>query len=214
MGSDAASTVSRMTVWAFQSTLPGWGATACRHPPPRGHGISIHAPRMGSDQNVLSSIVTLWISIHAPRMGSDHTITLRAFRKIRFQSTLPGWGATRGRIVTGAVVDISIHAPRMGSDRLRPRGAPCSGHFNPRSPDGERLSFSINRLLSWIFQSTLPGWGATKIRPRLNLIPTYFNPRSPDGERRCIVVLMPVIVTNFNPRSPDGERLSAWMIRN
>ena len=58
----------------------------------------------------------------------------------KFQSTLPRWGATRRR--------------RLAMRRL--------WHFNPRSPDGERLGnpFDTARI-SVLFQSTLPGWGAT-----------------------------------------------------
>ena len=56
----------------FQSTLPVWGATVYVHRYGHRHGISIHAPRVGSD--------TL--------NGTSTTITLT------FQSTLPVWGAT------------------------------------------------------------------------------------------------------------------------
>ena len=57
--------------------------------------ISIHAPRMGSDDLADLILDTISrISIHAPRMGSDG-IPLDANRiSSRFQSTLPGWGAT------------------------------------------------------------------------------------------------------------------------
>ena len=57
-----------------------------------------------------------------------------------FQSTLPGWGAT---------------SPLAACRRHR-------RHFNPRSPDGERLPVSRFAMPS----------------------PSNFNPRSPDGERR------------------------------
>ena len=65
--------------------------------------ISIHAPRMGSDQATKQTAAEVEISIHAPRMGSDtsHVTLLH----------LP--------------VGISIHAPRMGSDRE-------NGHLRPR----------------------------------------------------------------------------------
>ncbi|AUD75147.1 hypothetical protein NRBB11_1422 [Bifidobacterium breve] len=56
----------------FQSTLPGWGATvAFDLGEVLAVFISIHAPRMGSDNdnNVLTP--DFKISIHAPRMGSD-----------------------------------------------------------------------------------------------------------------------------------------------
>ena len=60
------------------------------------------------------------ISIHAPRMGSD-TNTYQPQN----------------------VLVISIHAPRMGSDRSLSRSSYRTLHFNPRSPDGERLAASL-----------------------------------------------------------------------
>ncbi len=125
MGSDAQVALEGIEIVAFQSTLPGWGATlpfraGCtmglnfnpRSPdgerPERGvtgvaHGdISIHAPRMGSDDFRHRHSQVKNISIHAPRMGSDHV---------------------RARLAHGG--HISIHAPRMGSDRE-------NGHLRPR----------------------------------------------------------------------------------
>ena len=61
---------------------------------PDGHGISIHAPRVGSD-----------------RIGWDVLIRLG-----RFQSTLPVWGATDAKEQMMEQMEISIHAPRVGSD--------------------------------------------------------------------------------------------------
>ena len=80
--------------------------------------ISIHAPRVGSDdddvveqveQAVFQSTLPVWgatihhsrpyrscsISIHAPRVGSDYSLTTRCLAGYEFQSTLPVWGATR-----------------------------------------------------------------------------------------------------------------------
>ena len=102
-------------------------------------GISIHAPRMGSDARsshrprarpyfnprspdgerparVAADHAGVGISIHAPRMGSDFEAMCHQFVEYAFQSTLPGWGATAATV-------------RGGKGR--------------------------------IFQSTLPGWGAT-----------------------------------------------------
>ena len=57
----------------FQSTLPGWGATIGFAEAASADDISIHAPRMGSDQHLVGYLrFLLYISIHAPRMGSDH----------------------------------------------------------------------------------------------------------------------------------------------
>ena len=192
--------------------------------------ISIHAPRRGSDDLADLILDTISrISIHAPRMGSDG-IPLDANRiSSRFQSTLPGWGATT----------------RSGSE------SPLPEYFNPRSPDGERpmIYFSFSSVA--LFQSTLPGWGATSPLAACRRHRRHFNPRSPDGER--LAVRSPKVRVfafqstlpgwgatagqqvrhalavqfqstlpgwgatdewrnplptpqNFNPRSPDGER--------
>ena len=90
-----------------------------------GTDISIHAPRMGSDlgfslfiqwskdfnprspdgerpEIVRRLLETVFISIHAPRMGSDAQTGKDAGDHFKFQSTLPGWGAT-------AKMDIFAH---------------------------------------------------------------------------------------------------------
>ena len=81
-----------------------------------------------------------YISIHAPREGGDRIIRGVDKFTIRFQSTPPARGATRGTTparrcstfqstppargatgvlgVCGLVVAISIHAPREGGDGL------------------------------------------------------------------------------------------------
>ena len=78
--------------------------------------ISIHAPRVGSDENAKYIRLSFRISIHAPRVGSDKKGANLWHTQIRFLSTLPAWGAThlRARLIDGR--NISIHAPRVGSD--------------------------------------------------------------------------------------------------
>ena len=142
--------------------------------------ISIHAPRMGSDGGGKHHRSWTNISIHAPRMGSDCAISPLICPSRRFQSTLPGWGAT----------------VRLRGDVRRVQD------FNPRSPDGERPWVPLMRLLSFLisihaprmgsdlflvsgfhsreaFQSTLPGWGATTFLPRLILRLTLFQSTLP-----------------------------------
>ena len=121
MGSDNRPPYYALYYIIFQSTLPAGGATFRRHkvcqvfkhfnprspwgerhevPPgsPEGAGISIHAPHIGSDIDLILFSQRLDISIHAPRMGSDH----QRQRIHRYFSP------------------ISIHAPRMGSDNCNP----------------------------------------------------------------------------------------------
>ena len=85
------------------------------------------------------------------------------------------------------------------ADRLRQ-------HFNPRSPDGERLDYVIFHAFDPKFQSTLPGWGATDVDAPRGLRANHFNPRSPDGERHTCHPPDARSSADFNPRSPDGER--------
>ena len=101
----------------FQSTLPVWGATIVYLCLWIAIDISIHAPRVGSDELRLAVVTQMYyISIHAPRVGSDyyvptstlisrdfnprspcgerHTVNIRYKFLSVFQSTLPVWGAT------------------------------------------------------------------------------------------------------------------------
>ena len=145
------------------------------------------------------------ISIHAPRVGSDFSLTQLAGSSLRFQSTLPVWGATPRHLAASACKGISIHAPRVGSDKSRryqvqpvrdfnPR-SPCGerhnqdnhrkylSDFNPRSPCGERrYEHSYHQGIAK-FQSTLPVWGATLLIRLIRDSSSNFNPRSPCGER-------------------------------
>ena len=57
--------------------------------------ISIHAPRVGSDGNgCVDKNKCIRISIHAPRVGSDSLVLNLCMEIFLFQSTLPVWGAT------------------------------------------------------------------------------------------------------------------------
>ncbi|AUD71348.1 hypothetical protein NRBB04_1387 [Bifidobacterium breve] len=129
------------------------------------------------------SAIRKLISIHAPRMGSDSLYFDTGFRRARFQSTLPGWGATADPRRLLRQVPISIHAPRMGSDRIwwvercdrhrisihAPRmgsdaaGRPCrtaGRDFNPRSPDGERLQQQVSEFVGYGISIHAPRMGS------------------------------------------------------
>ena len=124
----------------FQSTLPGWGATSiCRRCPRWHRHFNPRSPDGERLCRQFDELAQLTISIHAPRMGSDGGLVVDGGDLHGFQSTLPGWGATRAQAFERVLDDaISIHAPRMGSDQGRhPPSLPAT-HFNPRSPDGER----------------------------------------------------------------------------
>ena len=83
-----------ISTWIFQSTLPVWGATLLADSHDATCRISIHAPRVGSDQVYRYGVPGLCISIHAPRVGSDVFPFESGENDALFQSTLPVWGAT------------------------------------------------------------------------------------------------------------------------
>ncbi len=128
----------RAAARSFQSTLPARGATCDALPAAERTGISIHAPRTGSDKQRKHS----WTqskhfnprSPHGERLSLSFRTTLRT----PFQSTLPARGATCKRTVHCQHGSISIHAPRTGSDVLLRLTNRLHPHFNPRSPHGER----------------------------------------------------------------------------
>ena len=168
--------------------------------------ISIHAPRMGSDDLADLILDTISrISIHAPRMGSDSAFLERPELHFQFQSTLPGWGATK---------------PIQGDRQNRK-------DFNPRSPDGERHGDAANVTVTDVFQSTLPGWGATgRIGTWVwtiifqSTLPGWgatvagniigrgqiFQSTLPGWGATAFPWMPIAFLHDFNPRSPDGER--------
>ncbi len=251
VGRDSASTRASCAVVRFQSTRPAWGATkgpsqdcarlACFNPrAPRGArhvgpvlsarvvGVSIHAPRVGRDQDKGKGSPGGRVSIHAPRVGRDLAHPTTAFTTIWFQSTRPAWGATglltadelfktfqSTRPAWGAThVDlrdvrglrVSIHAPRVGRDmRMRVRISDGLWFQSTRPAWGAtRCCRSMPRSPS-TFQSTRPAWGATAI-------PTQDQPihgvsiHAPRVGRDYGPGRVQETGGGFNPRAPRGAR--------
>ena len=101
----------------FQSTLPAWGATGNADRPYRSaSGFQSTLPAWGATLSPLNLGADIGISIHAPRVGSDCLHLLAISPAATFQSTLPAWGATNRISPQLRDQTISIHAPRVGSD--------------------------------------------------------------------------------------------------
>ena len=189
----------------FQSTLPVWGATVWSQPLPVVRGISIHAPRVGSD--VRDALTYL--------------------QDLAFQSTLPVWGATRlfrrGLHRRG----ISIHAPRVGSDASDAALWVLLFAFQSTLPVWGATSSLPPAQIPRQFQSTLPVWGATNTEAReigWSEISIHAPRVGSDCLESCesngvqISIHAPRVGSdtsmtattgpawNFNPRSPCGER--------
>ena len=177
-----------------------------------GNGISIHAPRTGSDPNDPVDALFPDISIHAPRTGSDaRSITADIDPDNNISIHAPRTGSDmRQSAPSSSCKMISIHAPRTGSDVLLLCCCGLRRGISIHAPrtGSDLLLLSMAASMRVRFQSTLPARGATsfcRAWPGLNL---DFNPRSPHGERPASARYT-TSCTNFNPRSPHGERHSA-----
>ena len=225
------STIVRLNLSIFQSTLPVWGATrvvilscGCKH------HFNPRSPCGERRCGLQSKLISNDFNPRSP-CGERPAPELRCTIVWIFQSTLPVWGATHVLQCLGYCFRISIHAPRVGSDQAHNRistprfhfnpRSPCGErpvpvqrlsaclYFNPRSPCGERPIRNRHEYLTNKFQSTLPVWGATCYAISDGRNPLYFNPRSPCGERQKFDYKTGKW-KYFNPRSPCGERLWAF----
>ena len=153
--------------------------------------ISIHAPRVGCDSMRLIIHGTLGVDFNPRTPGGVRHSSIRQIQPIthQFQSTHPGWGATRAKKLHQGIIKISIHAPRVGCDKI---------NVPPKSKETK-------------FQSTHPGWGATFRRPVRPALPhiSIHAPRVGCDRR---IVKRCIHSRDFNPRTPGGVRLQQSMI--
>ena len=115
--------------------------------------ISIHAPTRGATEFRLGIADFDGISIHAPTRGATDMYPIKKPKVI-----------------------ISIHAPTRGATQ-RPNSAGFHKYFNPRSHERSDMHSTKMKLITSVFQSTLPReerlyWMVKEWRY------LYFNPRS------------------------------------
>ena len=79
----------------FQSTPPGWRATSILGVYSGFRQVSIHAPRVEGDMPGRVMVDGSKVSIHAPRVEGDTKQRGGHCPTAQFQSTPPGWRATR-----------------------------------------------------------------------------------------------------------------------
>ena len=124
------------------------------------------------------------VSIHAPRVGSDPRQDRSNCYRESFQSTLPAWGATSLVARSPSRLIVSIHAPRVGSDDIGWQTRRVGNLFQSTLPAWGATPDEPTVTLFDAFQSTLPAWGATTPVLRVLFFHQGFNPRSPRGERQ------------------------------
>ena len=101
----------------FQSTLPVWGATSRFDTIVVDSGISIHAPRVGSDSKIISGLQGLQhFNPRSPCGERPHCLTSRKFKSMYFNPRSPCGERLFLAENCHFPVRISIHAPRVGSD--------------------------------------------------------------------------------------------------
>ena len=134
------------------------------------------------------------ISIHAPRMGSDLPASLPIMPALAFQSTLPGWGATsRPCATSSSSTHFNPRSPDGERQRLRCAAARVV-YFNPRSPDGERLMEAPRNSDNYDISIHAPRMGSDHTPSLAGFDCKDFNPRSPDGERPRLTAVGYIIV--------------------
>ena len=123
----------------FQSTHPVWDATA----------------------RLVDRPAVQTVSIHASRVGCDQDVAVQYTRASAFQSTHPVWDATQQIINKHIQYYVSIHASRVGCDSDKTSINVEAYRFNPRIPCGMRRVQSQKTIVDITFQSTHPVWDAT-----------------------------------------------------
>ena len=167
-------------------------------------GISIHAPRTGSDTDEIRYSFWLEISIHAPRTGSD-------------------WFGADGLLVGKDFNPRSPHGERQAKHE-QPKPQPKFQSTLPARGATLRLTVENTRLER--FQSTLPARGATKpsgSREPAERISIHAPRTGSDRGLRHKVAMLGISIhaprtgsdrpgqrelrnqAHFNPRSPHGE---------
>ena len=151
------------------------------------HNISTHAPRVGSD----------WIVVHSVRM------------LVKFQPTLPAWGATRHQKRQANITTISTHAPRVGSDDGWYK-VQYAGKISTHAPRvGSDSNCESQRVRSDVISTHAPRVGSDL---KQYVVGAYGNisthaPRVGSDAWARTSSFSPI---NFNPRSPRGERPSRY----
>ena len=146
----------------FQSTPSAWRETLRNRDLPR-PGIHFNPlpPHGGRHSKGVSISEMIDISIHSLRMEGDALDSVEYRQAFIFQSTPSAWRETGEEVVKYVRKSISIHSLRMEGDTQLTPPITTAENFNPLPPHGGRLFRSLQKSISWIFQSTPSAWRET-----------------------------------------------------
>ena len=146
----------------FQSTLPARGATSGSDLPPNSRGISIHAPREGSDYHLPPTrTAPLHFNPRSPRGERPLVFLLSSLYHSDFNPRSPRGERQLRRHPRTLHAAFQSTLPARGATAQLLRCSPQLRNFNPRSPRGERRLRRGWMTANAAFQSTLPARGAT-----------------------------------------------------
>ena len=228
MGRDHVPTAKCTHLSRFQSTRPVWGATSPKPRRPQQQQFQSTRPVWGATKFAGKSALKIDISIHAPRVGRDGNIVITCAAVITFQSTRPVWGATRRRrswwsaalyfnprapcgarpVVSAPIVSgilFQSTRPVWGATKETHGAKLAAYHFNPRAPCGARLPPFAATINSSTFQSTRPVWGATLLQETI-LSRELFQSTRPVWGATFKSAGKRLFHCDFNPRAPCGAR--------
>ena len=181
-----------------------WESSSC------GKNFYPRSPRGERPLCTLHRHRALGISIHAPREGSDKRRLKQQRMVAEFLSTLPARGATAAFPASMAMwtyfyprsprgerhymsrcdrefFEISIHAPREGSDGAAFFGRSANRISIHAPREGSDMNGDAFAVLPYDISIHAPREGSD-VRKRAGCLPaTDFYPRSPRGERRCFL---------------------------
>ena len=137
-----------------------------------GAGISIHAPREGSDaQGHEHCAEQLYFYPRSPRGERLDQPRLDSYTTNDFYPRSPRGERPTGQVVMCVLMLISIHAPREGSDFPAPQTGPEKDISIHAPREGSDAVSAGNQTATAIFLSTLPVRGATAGRRRVGRAP-------------------------------------------
>ena len=197
-------------IYEFQSTLPAGGATYDMVTWLWDkHLFQSTLPAGGATQKISADVFVVGISIHAPRGGSDGMLRLRRPASIHFDPRSPRGERRRRRGTIYRRRPISIHAPRGGSDPRASLVRSVSPDISIHAPrGGSDLPLPAFKCKASSFQSTLPAGGATERLYQSAYSAYTISIHAPrGGSDGSTAFCTGRRLRHFNPRSPRGERL-------